>query len=65
MLILQRSLNQKIFIGHKDNPQEITLIVTFVRGNTVKIGIEAPKEYVIVREELLNQNKESDNGSSS
>ncbi|MGB7347700.1 MAG: carbon storage regulator [Pirellulaceae bacterium] len=47
MLVLTRKLNEEILIG--DNVK-VTLIR--VRGNTVRIGIEAPKEVRIVRGEL-------------
>lgn len=47
MLILARKAGEKLKIG--DN---ITVEVVSVAGNTVKIGIEAPKEVNILRKEL-------------
>jgi len=47
MLVLTRKLQEKIHIG--DN---ITLTIVKVKGNTVRLGIEAPREVRIVRGEL-------------
>ncbi|QDT11499.1 carbon storage regulator [Planctomycetes bacterium K23_9] len=47
MLVLTRKLDEQIMIG---NDIKVTLIR--VRGNTVRIGIEAPKDIRIVRGEL-------------
>ena len=48
MLVLSRHVGEKIIIG--DN---IIVTVVEVRGNCVRIGIEAPKDIPILREELL------------
>ena len=48
MLVLSRKLGEKVFIG-----SDISLVVVEVKGNRVRIGIEAPAEVPIVREELL------------
>lgn len=50
MLILTRKPNQSILIG-KDNSIKITVLS--VRGNQVQIGIDAPKEVAIHREEVF------------
>ena len=47
MLILARKIGESIKIG--DN---ISIEIISVAGNTVKIGIEAPKEVGILRKEL-------------
>jgi carbon storage regulator len=47
MLILSRKSNESIIIG--DN---IRITVTSIRGRYVRIGIEAPEEVGIYREEL-------------
>ncbi len=54
MLVLTRKLQEKIHIG--DN---ITLTIVKVKGNTVRVGIEAPREVRIVRGELP-QEEEAD-----
>ena len=47
MLVLSRKLNQEIIIG--DN---VKVTVLKVKGNTVRLGIEAPREVRVVRGEL-------------
>ncbi len=47
MLVLTRKLQEQIRVG--DN---ITLTVLRVKGNSVRIGIEAPKDVRVVRGEL-------------
>jgi len=47
MLVLTRKHQEQIRIG--DN---VTLTILKVKGNTVKVGIEAPREVRVVRGEL-------------
>ena len=47
MLVLSRKRDQRIIIGN-----EVRLIVVDVRGDTVQLGIEAPKDIPIYREEV-------------
>jgi carbon storage regulator len=47
MLILSRKLNEKIMIG--DN---ITISVVEVRGDQVRIGVDAPKTVKVFRQEV-------------
>lgn len=47
MLVLSRKLNQNVVIG-----DVVTVKVLGVKGNTVKLGIEAPKNVRILRGEL-------------
>lgn len=47
MLILQRKLNEEIRIG--DN---IRVTVTDIRGDKVRLGIEAPREVNVLRKEV-------------
>jgi len=49
MLILTRRNNERIFIG--DN---IVLSILTIEGNRVKVGIDAPKDVTILREEIKN-----------
>ena len=48
MLILSRKINEKICIGN-----DITLTIIEVRGEQVKIGVDAPKEVKVFRQEVL------------
>jgi carbon storage regulator len=48
MLVLSRKQNQAIIID-----SNIRITVVSIRGNQVRIGIEAPEEVGVFREELL------------
>lgn len=50
MLILSRKVDQKIRIGN-----EITLTIIEVRGDQVKIGVEAPKDVKVFRQEVFDE----------
>ncbi len=47
MLVLSRKRDQRIMIGNN-----VRLTVVDVRGDTVQLGIEAPKEIPVYREEI-------------
>jgi carbon storage regulator CsrA len=47
MLVLTRKLQQQIKIG-----EQITVTILRVKGNTVRVGVEAPREVRVVRGEL-------------
>ena len=47
MLILTRRVGETVMIGN-----DITLTVLGVKGNQVRLGIEAPKEVPVHREEV-------------
>ncbi len=49
MLVLGRKVGQRIWIG-----EEISIMVTLIDGDGVRIGIEAPPDVPILREELMN-----------
>lgn len=55
MLILTRKVGEEIRIG-----EDITIMVTGIRGEFVKIGITAPKETRIMRTEILERKGEDD-----
>lgn len=48
MLILTRKTGEKILIA-----DDVTITVLHVSGTQVKLGIDAPKDVRIMREELL------------
>jgi len=48
MLILTRRANERIFIG-----DDIVLIVLGIENNRVKLGLDAPNEVPILREEIV------------
>ena len=57
MLVLSRKPNQSIRIS-----ENITIKVVKVRGNTVQLGIEAPRDVNIMRKELLEKRSTNDSG---
>jgi carbon storage regulator len=54
MLVLSRKVGERILIG--DN---ISVTVVRVAQGTVRIGVEAPEDLPIVREEIKGQRKET------
>lgn len=54
MLVLTRKLGQKIIINENI---EVTILET--KGESVKIGIKAPKEVTIYREEIFEEIKKA------
>ena len=47
MLVLSRKTNQRIMIG-----DQISLMIVEIRGDNVKIAIDAPKDVKIYRSEI-------------
>jgi len=61
MLILTRRVGESIMIG-----EEVVVTVLGVKGNQVRIGVNAPKEVSVHREEIYERIKsEGDNNSHS
>lgn len=50
MLVLTRKVHQSIMIG-----DEIEIVVLEVRGEQVRIGIKAPKDVAVHRQEIYTQ----------
>jgi carbon storage regulator len=55
MLVLSRKLGQRFQVGH-----EVRITVVKIDRNSVRIGIEAPDDITVYREEIVPQ--ESTNG---
>lgn len=53
MLVLTRSVGQKIIIGN-----DIEIVVSSVAGEQVSIGIQAPKDIQVHREEIYRRIQE-------
>jgi carbon storage regulator len=50
LLILTRRVNESLAVG-----DEVTVTVVAVKGNQVRIGIKAPKDIQVHREEIYNR----------
>lgn len=50
MLVLSRKLDEKIKIG-----EDIEITVVAISGDTVRLGIEAPRQVKILRSEVYEQ----------
>ena len=50
MLILTRRVGESLMIG-----DDVPITVLGVKGNQVRIGVDAPKEVAVHREEILNR----------
>ena len=54
MLVLARKVDEKILIG-----DDIVIFPIRISGNTVRLGIEAPPDVLILREELVHRGKKA------
>lgn len=54
MLILTRKVGESVLIG-----DDISITVLSVRGNQVKLGVQAPKEVSVHREEIYQRIQET------
>ena len=50
MLILTRKVGESLIIG-----DDVSIIVLGVKGNQVRIGVDAPKSISVHREEIYNK----------
>lgn len=51
MLVLSRKLGEKIYIG--DGPGRICITVVDIDRGKIRLGIDAPREVPVFREEVL------------
>lgn len=57
MLILTRRVGETLMIG-----DEVTVTVLGVKGNQVRIGVNAPKEVAVHREEIYDRIRKEQEG---
>ena len=57
MLILTRRVGETLMIG-----DDVTVTVLGVKGNQVRIGVNAPKDVAVHREEIYDRIKHEENG---
>ena len=57
MLILTRRVGETVMIG-----EEVTVTVLGVKGNQVRIGVNAPKTVAVHREEIFERIKREQDG---
>ena len=55
MLILTRRVGETLMVG-----DDITITVLGVKGNQVRIGVNAPRDVAVHREEIYNRIHEDD-----
>lgn len=55
MLILTRKVGKSLLIG-----DDVSITILNVRGNQVKIGVKAPKEISVHREEIYQRIKQAE-----
>jgi carbon storage regulator len=57
MLILTRRVGETVMIGH-----EVTVTILGVKGNQVRVGVNAPKSVAVHREEIYERIKREEQG---
>lgn len=63
MLVLSRRIGESIVIG--DSAEKVTVTVLEVRGDVVRIGIDAPRSVKVHRAELLAELADTNAGAAS
>ena len=57
MLILTRRVGESLMIG-----DDVNVTVLGIKGNQVRIGVDAPKEVAAHREEIYQRNQQEQDG---
>ena len=57
MLILTRRVTESLMIG-----DDVTVTILGIKGNQVRVGIQAPKDLAVHREEVYHRIREEEEG---
>ena len=57
MLILTRRVTESLMIG-----EDVTITILGIKGNQVRVGVQAPKELAVHREEVFYRIREEEGG---
>jgi carbon storage regulator len=57
MLILTRRVTESLMIGN-----DVTVTILGIKGNQVRVGVQAPKELAVHREEVFYRIREEEGG---
>jgi carbon storage regulator len=60
MLILTRRVGEAVMIGN-----DVTVTILGVKGNQVRVGVNAPRDVAVHREEIFERIKREDHGGGS
>ncbi len=60
MLILTRRVGEAVMIGN-----DVTVTILGVKGNQVRVGVNAPRDVAVHREEIFERIKREDEGGGS
>ncbi len=60
MLVLSRRVGESVVVG-----EDVTITVLEVRGDVVRVGIQAPRSVAVNRAELLKELEDSNRGAAS
>ena len=52
MLVITRRVNETLMVG-----DDVTVTVLGIKGNQIRIGVNAPKEVAVHREEIYDRTK--------
>ncbi len=55
MLVLSRKVGEKVLIGDR-----ISIMIVSKQGRSIRLGIEAPKELVVTREDMREKSSPSE-----
>jgi carbon storage regulator CsrA len=58
MLVLGRKVGEKTYIVNEETGDIITFTIVETRGKAVSVGLDGPKKYAFIREEVYDRYKD-------